>query len=339
LAGSRQSGNVAAASRPGRPIDTHSDDPVRTAAPGVIDTPVQGFLPNARAFAAKVNDDWVMNLAGMLAYNLLTAILPLIVGLAAIAGLPLGNFSIRRQVIRTLSDALPPAFRDAVNLPTIVEAFSQSSGLLGLLGLLGLIIGGSNLFVTMEDALNVVFRARARSFVRQRLVAIGMVFLFAVLVVVFTVAGSLPGYGRRLAEAINLPELAGLLGLTSPLLATLSAFLLLLAIYAIVPNRPVSFHQAWRGAIVGALSLTLVTLLFPLYARLADPTQHYGAFVGFALLSVFWLWLFSVVLLLGAEINSYFGLGQRAGESDGPAVPWRPQGRDRPIPLTDRAAK
>lgn len=84
-----------------------------------------------------------------------------------------------------------------------------------------------------------------------------------------------------------------------------------------------SFHHAWRGAIVAALALTLVTLLFPLYASLADPTQHYGAFVGFALLSVFWLWLFSVILLLGAEINSYFGLGQRAAESDGPMVALR----------------
>lgn len=224
LEGSRQRGNVAPTSLPGKPADTHGDDLARPAAPGVADAPVHGFLPNARAFAAKVTDDWVMNLAGMLAYNLLTAILPLIVGLAAIAGLPLGNFSIRRQVIRTLSDSLPPAFRDAINLPTIVETFSQSSGLLGLLGLLGLIIGGSNLFVTMEDALNVIFRARSRSFVRQRLVAIGMVFLFAVLVVVFTVAGSLPGYARRLAEAIGLPEMAGLMGLASPLLARSAPF-------------------------------------------------------------------------------------------------------------------
>ena len=311
---------VASRSSPSKLGEKHEHSLAELAAPGVVDEPPRGFLANAKAFVDKVNNDWVMNLAAMLAYNLLTAILPLMVAIVGIAGLLLGNFGVRAQVIDILNESLPSAVRDNTDLPSIIENFNQSSGLIGLLGLLGLILGGSNLFVTMEAALNIVFRAQSRSPIAQRLLAIAMVFLFTFLVVVFAIAGSLPGYADRLARALHLPELTGLIGLTSPLVATLSAFVLFVAIYAIVPNMKVGLHHAWRGALIAAVLLTLVTLVFPLYANLLIRPEHYGTFVGFALLAIIWLWLFSVILLLGAEINSYFGLGQRAAAGDLPAV-------------------
>lgn len=298
----------------------HEHNFTEVVAPGVVDETPDGFIGNAKAFFQKFGNDWSMNLAGMLAYNLLTTIFPLFLGIIGIAGLLLGSFGVRERVINYLNNLLPEAARSQVNLPELVSNINQGSGIVAIIGLIGLIWGGSNLFVSMEAAMNVIFRSHSRPFLKQRLVAVGMVLLFTVLVVVFVVASSLPGWAGSLAQGLDIPGLGIVLGLLGPLIAVLSVFVLFLAIYAIVPNMKIGLHHAWRGALIAALLVTVVTLGFPLYTSLVVKPDRYGSFVGFAILIVLWFWLFSVILLLGAQINSYFGLGQRAAPGDLPMV-------------------
>jgi uncharacterized BrkB/YihY/UPF0761 family membrane protein len=86
----------------------------------------------------------------------------------------------------------------------------------------------------------------------------------------------------------------------------LCAWIFFLAIYMVVPNRRVSFRKSWLGALVAALLVQLYLVLFPLYVShfLNTYTGSAGA-IGFAVVLLFFLYYFAVILLLGAEVNAF----------------------------------
>ena len=48
--------------------------------------------------------------------------------------------------------------------------------------------------------------------------------------------------------------------------------------------------------------------------------SEFGSVAGLLAILTMWFWVISLILLLGAEVNSYFGLGQRATDDDLPGV-------------------
>jgi hypothetical protein len=93
--------------------------------------------------------------------------------------------------------------------------------------------------------------------------------------------------------------------------SVVSLFVLFLAIYTIVPNVPIHWRFAWRGALAAALAMFVVNTAFPTYTAHFVNTKQYGAAaIAGALVLIIWFWFFSVVLLVGAQINSLaMGIG------------------------------
>jgi len=81
-------------------------------------------------------------------------------------------------------------------------------------------------------------------------------------------------------------------------------------IYAILPNRRIHFFEVWQGAALAAALLVAYLALFPLYALVVIHPNTYGAAAGFDILLLFFVYYFSLILLLGAEVNAWIG-GQR----------------------------
>ncbi len=79
---------------------------------------------------------------------------------------------------------------------------------------------------------------------------------------------------------------------------------------------PLSFRHAWRGALTAGILLVIINQVFPTYVSLTmGGSKNYGSTIYIALIFVAWCWLFAVVTLLGAEVNSY-AMGMRATEGD-----------------------
>jgi hypothetical protein len=107
--------------------------------------------------------------------------------------------------------------------------------------------------------------------------------------------------GRILPSGLSGPSTAAL-GLATALVAL---FVLFIAIYTIVPNRPIAWRHAWRGAIFGALAMAIVNTAFPVYTAHFVGTREYStAAIATAIITITWFWFFSLVLLLGAQINA-----------------------------------
>jgi uncharacterized BrkB/YihY/UPF0761 family membrane protein len=122
------------------------------------------------SFWIKISNDWIFNLAGVLAYNLLLSVFPILLLLLAITSFALDGLSpgsqMRLQSI--LQQALPEG--TATNLLYHVTiTLHHSAPLLLVIGLIFALINGSNLFVVLENCLGIVFKLRGRNPIRQRL--------------------------------------------------------------------------------------------------------------------------------------------------------------------------
>ena len=83
------------------------------------------------------------------------------------------------------------------------------------------------------------------------------------------------------------------------------------ALYRFVPNRTFRFRDVLPGAILAGILIELLSLAFPLYAKVAGSFNTYGAQFGLFFLLATWFYLLSQVVLLGAVYNR-FRLGEPA---------------------------
>jgi YihY family inner membrane protein len=273
--------------------------------------PVQTAVKNAKPlldFWNKFNNDWSWSLSAALAYNLLMAMFPFFTATLAILGIILGGLS--PQEYNTLINYFMKIFPGATStqISAILNGASQqlsnASGLLWIITVGFAIYYGSRLFVLMEDCFGIIYHIRPRTFIAQNATAIGMLFLFILLIPVSIGAGTL----SSLAISLLPDPFSGSTAIVIQILGGYVAiYLLFQAIYIIIPNQKIRFRKSWRGAAAAALLLQLYVILFPYYV------QHFlsglAAAVGSVVILLIFFYYFAIIFILGAEINAYFAEG------------------------------
>lgn len=276
-----------------------------------------------REFLTKFSNDWSMTFAGVLAYGLLTAMLPIAIALVAILGLVLGAAN-RNNIIQQVSKVFPGLAGQQNAVTLAIDQISKQAGLLAIIAVALAIFGGSRLFITMEATLDIIYRVRPRPFIQQNLMAFGMFTLFIILVPIMVFASSAPSFilnflGQNpvlstlpfVKSVVSNPFVTYTAGIAGGLIA---AFLLFEAIYFVVPNQHISWHNSWRGAIVAAVAMTIFLNLFPLYIQYF--LKNYAGQIGFAVILLLFFYYFAVILMLGAEVNAFFFEGVRPLPND-----------------------
>ena len=194
----------------------------------------------------------------------------------------------------------------------------------------------SRVFRAAVRALDDAYGAQARrNIVAQYL--LGLLFTLGALVTILTVAlllvvGPLLGDGKQVAQALGLGDTFRLawVWLRWPVAFAVGlAFLTLLYRYA--PNVRTTWRQCLPGGVVGSLGLLLISTGLMLYIRLAAPSavtaeagnaaivQAAAQMLSLVLAGVLWLWLGSIVILLGGILNA-----EMNKERDGEASPSEP---------------
>jgi membrane protein len=277
-------------------------------------------LRTVAAFLTKFLNDWGLNLAGLLAYNFLTALFPLLLGILAI-----GAFFLPDQQIHQLADRLSAALPGEVtsdsglklNFYQMLVNFRHTSRLTATISFIGFLWTGSNLFGVMENCFSIIFRTRGRNPIHQKLMAVGMIFFFAILtplaVGAATVSGSLAGIAGALGA---IPGLGVLLSVGGYLIGVAAAFLLFFLIYVIVPNWRYRPGQVWRGALVAAVLFEVANSVFPYYVGHFMRHAWYGRVLLLVGILVLWFWVIALIVILGAEINSFVALRQAPLDAD-----------------------
>ena len=203
--------------------------------------------------------------------------------------------------MRNVLLATLPAESQSEVLVTLTSVQEHRASL-GLIAVAGLLWSGTNFFAAMEFALNRVYRAENRNFLRQRLLGVEMMLAFGV-AVALTVAlnTALPALGF----------VTGWLIMTG----------LLYVIYRIVPNVRIGHREAWPGALLAGLCIEVLTLAFPLYYQLTHRINVFSRGLALIFLLLTWVYLLSHLLLLGAVLNRLQISGVVPEPENAPAVP------------------
>jgi membrane protein len=244
--------------------------------------------------------DEIGHRAAALSYYFLFSIFPLLLFMTAIVRI----FSIHhviRQLMDTVAQVLPPEAASMVRA-TLRQVVSNS-GYRGLvsLGALTAVWAGSTGIASVMTMLNVVYGVpEHRSWLRRRLIAVLLTAVFAVFLVVSTLLLMLSARIEVLGE---------------PLATAIAVLLVLIAIDLVYYFAPAK-RERWRLMTPGSVTATALWLVasFGLrfyVAHFANYDLMYGS-IGGLILFLLWLYLTSLVLLLGAEVNAAIAHASRA---------------------------
>jgi membrane protein len=198
-----------------------------------------------------------------------------------------------------LENFLPDA-RGIETIAAQVTEFSQNAGRLTAIGLGFFLVTAVMLMMTIDVALNRLFRVqRQRPMLQQVLIYWAVITLGPVLI-----GGSLSMTSFAVGASFGWLKLGyvadWLLGVL-PFVFTCAALTLL---YAVVPYRAVKFRDALIGGVVAGVIFELAKRGFAVYlARFPTYTLIYGAF---ATIPIFLLWLYMswVVVLVGGTLTA-----------------------------------
>jgi YihY family inner membrane protein len=293
-----------------------TDEKAASNTPGVVKTGVKGFN-SIMGFIDKFNYDWVLGLASGLAFNLLVAIIPIIIAILALAGFIFGglNPSIQEQLIEQIQQMFPPPIPSQEVVGLALNTLNNSAGALGFIAIVIAIVGGSGLFVAMEGQLDIIYQIRTRNIIRQYIMAFGMLLVFVILAPFMLFANSIPTVLHTFAQktALSQTQIVSS-GIGFEILTIFAGFIATWAfieiMYLVVPNQHISFRESWFGALLAAIATQAYLLLFPFYVT--HFLSGYTGTVGFAIIFIFFFYFFAVILLGGAEINAFYAQGKRA---------------------------
>src|SRR5437660_4203451 len=269
-----------------------------------------------QAFFNKFNNDGIMGFASALAFNLITAILPMLIAIVAIVGFSVRNLDplAEQQLINHLQSIFPASGNF---LSIAFASLKRNVGILTVIAILLALFGGSRLFVSMEGYFDIIYHTRTRTIIKQNIMAIVMLLIFIVLTAPMMFAASIPALLQVVLRDTVVNQLPGsgfFFGLFSILVSLCISWVLFEAIYIVVPNQHISFRDSWLGAVVAAVLLQLYLLLFPLYVAhfLVSYTDKTAGTTGLLVILLFFFYYFAVILLLGAEINAFFAKNIKA---------------------------
>ncbi|HEY5979805.1 MAG TPA: YihY/virulence factor BrkB family protein [Microlunatus sp.] len=281
------------------------------------DIPAHGWLQVAKRGWAEAKTDQVPLLGAGVAFFAFLALFPAVIALVTLYGLFADPAAIADQV-NSLA-ALPAEVRQLV----VDQINNQDRAALGWSALLAIALalfsasGGVNNLIT---AINVAYDEEdTRSAVKKRLIALALTFGAIVFIVVMLgLVAVVPALLERVFGDSSV--LRFLLSAVRWMLLVVLVSAALAVLYRVAPDRAA---PKLRWVSVGAALATLLWLLasvgFSVYvSTFGNYAKTYGVFAGIIVL-LFWLWITSYAVLLGAEINAEAERQTVADTTTGPA--------------------
>jgi len=263
-------------------------------------------------------DDDILDLAAQLAYYFFLALFPTILfGLALASFFPLAQLT--DDLGRVMGPFVSPDVLQIVQDQMRRLSHADSGGLLTF-GALGALWSSSAALVSISEALNRAYDIEeGRPWWKVRLAAIGLTIGLALVILT---ALSLVLAGPSVAEALGRRTGYGAafewtwLILQWPF-AVLLVALAIGVVYYFGPDAEQEWAWLTPGALFAALAWLGASLLFKVYvATFTDYQASYGA-VGGVVVLLLWLYVSSMAVLIGAELNAEIEHASPQGKAPG----------------------
>jgi membrane protein len=264
---------------------------------------------SVRELAARVVDDvWkhaVLDRAGALSYFFLLALFPGLIFLAALFGL-LPVEGLMDRLLSYLEPVVPAGVATLIE-SVLNEVVAGASGRVLSLGAIGALWSASIGMLSVMTVLNEAYGVDdQRPWWKRRLIAIALTLGFSVFVAVALVLLVIgPPVVHAMAGSVGLGLLFSLLWeLVSWPVVIVLAITAVDLVYYLAPAARHPWRWLTPGSVFAVAGWVLMSSLLRLYiAWFGSFNKTYGS-LGGAVLLLLWLYLGSVALLIGAEVDS-----------------------------------
>ncbi|HEY8580795.1 MAG TPA: YihY/virulence factor BrkB family protein [Beijerinckiaceae bacterium] len=303
-------------------VDIHAERDRGRLARAPLDIPLKGWRDILLRVGRGIFRDRVLPLAAGVAFYAILAIFPALGVTLSIYGIFADATTVSNHLV-LLAGIIPPGSTELLTEQMARIATSTSSTLTSaLLTSFAISLWSANAGVAaLFDALNVVFKeVDKRSLVQFYATTL----LFTLLTVLFLVIA--------INGVVVLPIVLryfGWGGVTETLLSVLRWPLLFFAVVGLLSvfyrYGPSRRRAKWRWVSVGSVAAAAVwigaSMLFSFYVQSFDSYNRMYGSLGAVLGFMMWLWLSSVVVLLGAEIDAECELQTAVDTTEGPPKP------------------
>ncbi len=281
-----------------------------------------GWMELLKRTVREAIDDDVFSLAAQQAYYFLFSLFPALLTMAAIASFfPVANLT--DEVFRYLGRFAPPEVLAIINDQLLKISKSGNSGLLTF-ALLLTIWSSSGAMVSIISTLNAAYDiTEGRSWLSVRVKAVVLtlgVAIFILIAMALLIVG--PPLAEKLAAALHMgPVFAWTWKILQwPIVFTLMATGIA-TIYYFAPDAEQEWVWLTPGAVVATALWILVSVGLRFYlVYIGHFNETYGTLGGFMVL-LLWLYVTSLAILFGAEMNAEIEHASPYGKAPGEKVP------------------
>ncbi|MFL0267604.1 YihY/virulence factor BrkB family protein [Candidatus Clostridium radicumherbarum] len=248
-------------------------------------------------------DDEISAMSSQLAYNFLLSLFPFLILLLTI----LGYSSIKSQdILGVLKNILPNEVFGLIK-KTVIEIVDIKRGGLLSLSMITTIWTASNGFNAVIRCLNKAYDEKEnRSFIKVQFTSL-MCTLGLALIIIISLALLVFGEigGNLLLAHFKYPKLAEyFLDFARYFIGLIVMLIVFNAVYKYTPSKRLTFKETFPGAVFTTVGWILTSFAFSYYVNhFGSYSKIYGS-IGAIIALMSWLYLSSVIILIGGEINA-----------------------------------
>jgi membrane protein len=242
--------------------------------------------------------DEVPNQAAAMTYYGIFSLFPLILFFLSLAGLVIqNNTSVRDQLMNLITNLLPQGQNELQKVITgVVEAKKTAAGI----GILTLLWSASGWFQVIDTNVNKIWGvSKSRSFVKGKLFALAMVLTIGGVALLSWAATTAISLLERFTDAVP-----GSAFIWQAIVTAVSVLVIAVAFYLLyryTPRRKIHFADVWPAALLTAVAWEATRRVIAFYMMKTDMVSGYGP-IGAIMALLFWIYVASIIILLGAEI-------------------------------------
>jgi membrane protein len=243
--------------------------------------------------------DRVTNAAAAMTYYGIFSLFPLLLLFMALAGLALQSNEQAREQILTVVVGLLPQGQD--QLKQVIAGVIDAKGAAAGVGILVLLWSALGWFQVIDYNVNQIWGVdKPRSFIRGKLFSLTMVAAIGGVALASWVATAAISVLSAYTEII--PGSAMIWQIAVSALSVLTNAAAFLVLYRFTPRRQIELADVWPAALATALLWELTRRMVAFYLAQNNMVSGYGP-VGAAMALLFWVYVSSIIILLGAELG------------------------------------
>jgi membrane protein len=243
--------------------------------------------------------DRVTNAAAAMTYYGIFSLFPLLLLFMALAGLALQSNEQAREQILNIVVGLLPQGQD--QLKQVIAGVIDAKGAAAGVGILILLWSALGWFQVIDYNVNQIWGVdKPRSFVRGKLFALAMVAAIGGVALTSWVASA--AISVLSAHTQIIPGSTVIWQVTVSALSVLTIAGAFLVLYRFTPRREIVLADVWPAALTTAILWELTRRVVAFYLEQNIMVSGYGP-VGAAMALLFWVYVSSIIILLGAELG------------------------------------